>query len=109
MAKVTLLASALGVGIGFGLQNVVNNFVSGPDPHRRAPGRRGRRDRVGSLAGEVKRIGIRSSTVRTGQGAEVIVPNGDLVSKEVVNWTAPTASAATTSMSASPRVPSRNR
>ena len=42
---------------------------------------------VGALAGEVKRIGIRSSTVRTGQGAEVIVPNGDLVSKEVVNWT----------------------
>ena len=41
----------------------------------------------GTLAGKVTRIGIRSSTVRTGQGAEVIVPNAELVSKEVVNWT----------------------
>ena len=41
---------------------------------------------IGPLLGEVKRIGIRSSTVRTGQGAVVIVPNGDLVAKEVVNW-----------------------
>ena len=87
MAKVTLLASAVGVGIGFGLQNVVNNFVSGLILIVERPVGVGDLIEVGPLAGEVKRIGIRSSIVRTGQGAEVIVPNGDLVSKEVVNWT----------------------
>jgi small-conductance mechanosensitive channel len=87
MAKITLLASAVGVGIGFGLQNVVNNFVSGLILIVERPVGVGDLIEIGPLAGEVKRIGIRSSTVRTGQGAEVIVPNGDLVSKEVVNWT----------------------
>ena len=87
MAKVTLLAGALGVGIGFGLQNVVNNFVSGLILIVERPVGVGDLVEIGPLLGEVKRIGIRSSTVRTAQGAEVIVPNGDLVSKEVVNWT----------------------
>lgn len=87
MAKVTLLASAVGVGIGFGLQNVVNNFVSGLILVVERPVGVGDLIEIGTLSGTVKRIGIRSSTVRTGQGAEVIVPNADLVSKEVVNWT----------------------
>lgn len=87
MAKVTLLASAVGVGIGFGLQNVVNNFVSGLILIVERPVGVGDMIEIGPLLGEVKRIGIRSSTVRTFQGAEVIVPNGQLVSKEVVNWT----------------------
>jgi small-conductance mechanosensitive channel len=87
MAKVTLLASAVGVGIGFGLQNVVNNFVSGLILIVERPVGVGDLIEVGPLLGEVKRIGIRSSIVRTAQGAEVIVPNAELVSKEVVNWT----------------------
>jgi small-conductance mechanosensitive channel len=87
MAKLTLLASAVGVGIGFGLQNVVNNFVSGLILIVERPVGVGDLIEVGPLLGEVKRIGIRSSIVRTGQGAEVIVPNGELVSKNVVNWT----------------------
>src|SRR5206468_12626577 len=87
MAKVTLLASAVGVGIGFGLQNVVNNFVSGLILIVERPVGVGDLIEVGPLTGEVKRIGIRSSIVRTGQGAEVIVPNSELVSKDVVNWT----------------------
>ena len=87
MAKVTLLAGAIGVGIGFGLQNVVNNFVSGLILIIERPVGVGDLIEMGSLTGEVKRIGIRSSTVRTAQGAEVIVPNGELLSKEVVNWT----------------------
>ena len=87
MAKVTLLASAVGVGIGFGLQNVVNNFVSGLILIVERPVGVGDVIERGTLSGTVTRIGIRSSTVRTAQGAEVIVPNGDLVSKEVVNWT----------------------
>jgi potassium-dependent mechanosensitive channel len=87
MAKVTLLASAVGVGIGFGLQNIVNNFVSGLILIVERPVGVGDLIEVGPLTGEVKRIGIRSSIVRTGQGAEVIVPNAELVSKNVVNWT----------------------
>jgi small-conductance mechanosensitive channel len=87
MAKVTLLAGALGVGIGFGLQSVVNNFVSGLILVVERPVGVGDVIERGTLSGTVTRIGIRSSTVRTGQGAEVIVPNGELVSKEVVNWT----------------------
>ena len=87
MTKVTLIAGALSVGIGFGLQNVVNNFASGLILIVERPVGVGDLIEVGPLTGEVKRIGIRSSTVRTGQGAEVIVPNAELVSKEVVNWT----------------------
>jgi small-conductance mechanosensitive channel len=87
MAKVTLLAGALSVGIGFGLQNVVNNFVSGLILIVERPVGVGDVIERGALSGTVTRIGIRSSIVRTGQGAEVIVPNADLVSKEVVNWT----------------------
>jgi potassium efflux system protein len=86
-SKVTLLVSAIGVGIGFGLQNVVNNFVSGLLLLGERVINVGDTVQVGSLTGVVKRIGVRSSTVRTFPGAEVIVPNSDLTSKEVVNFT----------------------
>jgi len=86
-SKVTLLISAIGVGIGFGLQNVVNNFVSGLLLLGERVVNIGDTVRVGDLTGVVRRIGVRSTTVRTTQGAEVIVPNGDLTSKEVVNFT----------------------
>ncbi len=87
LMKVTLLAGALGVGIGFGLQTIVNNFVSGLILIVERPVAVGDMVEIGPLLGDVKRIGIRSSTVRTTQGAEVIVPNSDLASKQVVNWT----------------------
>ena len=87
MTKITLLASAVGVGIGFGLQNVVNNFISGLIIIVERPVGVGDLIEVGTLSGEVMHIGIRASIVRTEQGAEVVVPNGELVSKEVVNWT----------------------
>jgi small-conductance mechanosensitive channel len=87
LSKVTVLAGALGVGIGFGLQNVVNNFISGIILLYERPIQIGDTVEVGPLTGEVKRIGIRSSTVRTFQGAEVIVPNANLIQEQVVNWT----------------------
>ncbi len=87
LAKFSLLAGALGVGIGFGLQNVVNNFVSGLILLFERPVQTGDMIDVGGLQGEVKRIGIRSSTVRTADGADVIVPNATLISERVVNWT----------------------
>ena len=73
--RFALLAGAFGVGIGFGLQNVVNNFVSGLILLFERPLQVGDTVEIGSISGEISRIGIRSSTVRTGQGAEVIVPN----------------------------------
>jgi potassium efflux system protein len=85
--RVTVLGGALGVGIGFGLQNIVNNFVSGLIVLFERPVRVGDGVQMGDTQGEVVRIGIRSSTVRTGEGAEVIVPNSQLVSDKVTNWT----------------------
>ena len=85
--RASLLAGAFGVGVGFGLQAVVNNFVSGLILLYERPIQVGDTVQLGDLVGEVRRIGIRSSTLRTAQGAEVIVPNGSLLSDKVVNWT----------------------
>jgi small-conductance mechanosensitive channel len=85
--RFSLLAGAFGVGIGFGLQNVVNNFVSGLILLYERPIQLRDVVELGPLEGEVTRIGIRSSTVRTFDGAEVIVPNGNLISEQLVNWT----------------------
>jgi small-conductance mechanosensitive channel len=83
----SLLTGALGIGVGFGLQNVVNNFVSGLILLYERPVQLGDTVQIGDLMGEVTRLGIRSSTVRTTEGADVIVPNGNLISDRVVNWT----------------------
>lgn len=85
--KVTVLAGALGVGIGFGLQSVVNNFVSGLILLFERPIHVGDSIEVGNDVGEVRRIGIRASTIRTRQGAEIIIPNAQLVTEKVTNWT----------------------
>lgn len=85
--SLTILFGAFGVGIGFGLQNIFNNLVSGLILLFERPVQIGDTIEVGQLIGNVKSIGIRSSHVRTFDGAEVIVPNGQLISNEVVNWT----------------------
>jgi small-conductance mechanosensitive channel len=85
--RVTLLLSAVGVGIGFGLQNVVNNFVSGAILLFERPIRVGDRVQIDDLFGIVSTIGLRASKVRTFDGSDVIVPNGDLISAKLVNWT----------------------
>ena len=85
--RVTILGGAFGIGVGFGLQNVVNNFVSGLIVLFERPVRVGDAVQIGDVLGEVRRIGIRSSTVRTWDGAEVVVPNSMLVSDKVTNWT----------------------
>jgi small-conductance mechanosensitive channel len=85
--RVTILIGALGVGLGFGLQNVVNNFVSGVILLFERPIRVGDRIQLDELVGDVTRIGMRSSRVRTLDGIDLIVPNADFVSARVANWT----------------------
>jgi potassium-dependent mechanosensitive channel len=85
--KFTVITGALGVGVGFGLQNVVNNFASGLILLFERPIRVDDTVEVGGLVGTVRRIGARSSTIQTFQGAEVIVPNSNLIANQVVNWT----------------------
>jgi small-conductance mechanosensitive channel len=85
--KLTILISAFGVGIGFGLQNIFNNLVSGIIMVFERPLQVGDVIQVGTMIGTVKSIGIRSSVVRTFDGSEVIVPNGNLISNELINWT----------------------
>jgi small-conductance mechanosensitive channel len=87
LTKVTVLAGALGVGIGFGLQGVVNNFVSGLILLFERPIHVGDTVELGELQGVVRRIGIRASVVHTWQGADIIVPNSQLVTEKVTNWT----------------------
>lgn len=87
LGSIALVAGGLGVGIGFGLQNIVNNFVSGLILLFERPVRDGDFIQAATTFGEVKRIGFRSSTIRTFFGAEVIVPNADLISHTVINWT----------------------
>ncbi len=85
--RFTILASALGVGVGFGLQSIVSNFVSGLILLFERPIKVGDSVDLGTRGGQIQRIGIRASILRTGDGAEVIVPNSMLISGEVVNWT----------------------
>ena len=75
------------MGIGFGLQNIVNNLISGIILIFERPIQTGDLVELQQYTGFVKDIGIRSSVIRTYDGAEVIVPNGNLVSQEVINWT----------------------
>jgi small-conductance mechanosensitive channel len=87
LTHITVLVSAVGVGLGFGLQQVVANFVAGLLLLFERPLQVGDAVQIGELVGEVERIGLRASTLRTPEGAEVIVPNSRLVDHEITNWT----------------------
>jgi small-conductance mechanosensitive channel len=85
--KLTIILSALGIGIGFGLQGIVNNFVSGLILLFERPVRVGDYIELGGKWAEIKNIGLRASTVQTFDQADVIIPNADLVTNQVINWT----------------------
>lgn len=85
--RVSLMLGALGVGIGFGLQNIVNNLVSGVILAFERPIQVGDLIEVGGKTGVVKEIGVRSSKINNNSGADIIVPNGDLLSQHLINWT----------------------
>ena len=87
LSQFSFLAGAFGVGLGFGLQNIFNNFVSGVILLFERPIKVGDTIQIGTDIGTVERIGIRASVVLLGNGAELIVPNGNLISNPVTNWT----------------------
>lgn len=87
VGQLAIVFGALGVGIGFGLQNVVNNFVSGLILMFERPIRPGDVVEIAGMTGRVTDIGIRATTVTTFEGAEVLVPNGMLLSDKLINWT----------------------
>jgi small-conductance mechanosensitive channel len=75
------------VGIGFGLQNIINNLVSGIVLAFEKPMQIGDVIEIESHIGTVKEIGIRSSKITTYDGADLVVPNGEFISKQITNWT----------------------
>ncbi len=87
MTKFTILAGAFSVGVGFGLQNIINNFVSGLILLFERPIEVGDTIELEGITGRITRIGIRASVVLSSAGAEVIIPNGKLISDKVTNWT----------------------
>lgn len=87
MTKFTILAGAFGVGLGFGMQNIVSNFVSGLILLFERPIKVGDVIQMDDAAGVVERIGIRASVVRTSSGSNVLVPNSKFISDRVTNWT----------------------
>ncbi len=85
--QISIIIGALGVGIGFGLQNIISNFVSGVVLIYERPIQEGDKVQIGTMMGTVKSIGLRASKVLTFDGSEVIVPNNNLIANEVINWT----------------------
>jgi small-conductance mechanosensitive channel len=86
LSAITILAGALGVGIGFGLQNITNNLVSGIIILFERPIKVGDRIEVGDVAGDVVKISMRSTTIVTNDNISIIVPNSDFISSKVINW-----------------------
>ncbi|MGB5238703.1 MAG: mechanosensitive ion channel domain-containing protein [Flavobacteriaceae bacterium] len=87
LSKFNLMAGALGLGIGFGLQTVVSNFISGIILVFDRPILPGDVVEVNNLLGKVNKIGVRASRISTFDGAEVVVPNNNLISNDLINWT----------------------
>jgi small-conductance mechanosensitive channel len=87
MSQLALVVGALGIGIGLGLQNVVNNFVSGLILMFERPIQPGDVVEVSGTSGKVREIGMRATTLSTFEGADVVVPNGMLLSEKLINWT----------------------
>jgi len=86
LTALNVLAGTLGIGVGLGLQDIVNNFVSGLIILFERPIKLGDRVEVGDVQGQVMRIGVRSTTVLTNDNIAVIVPNQNFISENVINW-----------------------
>jgi small-conductance mechanosensitive channel len=82
----TIFASAVGVGVGFGLQNITNNLISGVIILLERPIKIGDRIEVGGVNGDVVHMAARSTTVRTNDNIAIIIPNSSFISSNVINW-----------------------
>ena len=86
LGSLNVLAGALGVGIGFGMQSIANNFISGLIILFERPIKIGDRIEVGNVSGDVVHISSRATTVNTNDNISIIVPNSDVINKQVINW-----------------------
>lgn len=86
LSSITILLGALGVGIGFGLQNITNNFVSGLIILFERPIKVGDRIEVTGITGDVINISMRATTIVTNDNISIIVPNSEFISSTVINW-----------------------
>ncbi|MEZ4472872.1 MAG: mechanosensitive ion channel [bacterium] len=87
LTAMAAIFGVLGIGIGFGLQNIASNFISGFIILLERPYRRGDFIQVGDMVGEVKEIRARATTIETRDAVTVVVPNSEFVVGRVVNWT----------------------
>ena len=87
LKNITIIGGALGVGIGFGMQTIVNNFVCGLIMLFERPLKVGDSVEFGTQQGRVKQVGLRATVVATYDNAESVVPNADLITSQVTNWT----------------------
>jgi len=86
LSALTVLAGALGIGVGFGLQNITNNFLSGLIILVERPIKVGDRIDVGRVTGDVVKISPRATTIVTNDNIAIIVPNSEFISSQVINW-----------------------
>ena len=89
LTSLNVLVGAIGVGLGFGLQNITNNFFSGLILLFERPIKMGDRVEIGGVVGEVREIGARATTIVTDESVAMIVPNSQFVSERVTNWSQP--------------------
>ncbi len=82
----TVLTGAIGIGVGFGMQTVFSNFVSGIIILLEKPIKLGDRIEVGDVSGNILNISVRATTIVTNDNISIIVPNSDFISKQVINW-----------------------
>jgi small-conductance mechanosensitive channel len=89
LTSLNVLVGAVGVGLGFGLQNITSNFFSGLILLFERPIKMGDRVEIGGVVGEVREIGARATTIVTDESVAMIVPNSQFVSERVTNWSRP--------------------
>jgi small-conductance mechanosensitive channel len=82
----TVLTGAIGIGVGFGMQTIISNFVSGIILLLEKPLRLGDRIEIGDVSGNVHNISVRATTIITNDNVAIIVPNSDFISKQLINW-----------------------